>query len=194
MKYVGRMTDPTAIPNLNPQPATPAQPAPAEPAGTVLRDRLIATLNDSGLLAEVDQDGDIAYKVDEQQLFVRTVEGEPGLMRVFGQWSITEDLPQDLTKQLQAANDVTLSLSIIKTAIANHTLVVTGEHLVGPESDLKMLLETTTQMVLQAVQFWHQAVTSDGPHAADTDPAEVAQLIAQQQAAQGGADGTAQQQ
>lgn len=184
------MTDPTAIPNFNPQPATsPQQPQQSAPAGTVLRDRVVATLNDSGLLAEVDQDGDIAYKVDDQQLFVRTVEGEPGLMRVFGQWSITEDLPQDLTKQLLAANDVTLSLSIIKTAIANHTLVVTGEHLVGPASDLRMLLETTTQMVLQAVQFWHQAVTSEGPHAADTDPAEVAALIAQQEAQGGSAQG-----
>lgn len=191
MKYVGSMTDPTAIPNFNPTPSAPPQP---ESTGNALRDRVIHVLNESGLLAEVDQDGDIAYKVDDQQLFVRTVDGEPALMRVFGQWSITDDLPQDLTKQLLAANDVTLSLSIIKTAIANHTLVVTGEHLVGPESDLKMLLDSTTQMVLQAVQFWHQSVTSDGPHAADTDPADVADLVASQQAAAeqgGGAPGQA---
>ena len=29
-----------------------------------------------------------------------------------------------------------------------------------------MLLQSTTQMVVHAVQMWHQAATSDGPHAA----------------------------
>lgn len=150
------MTDPTSLPNFPP------------PAGeSPLRGRVLDALQDEGFRPDIDEDGDVSFKVQGQQLFVRSMEGEVPMMRVFGQWQISDDLPQDLEKQLLAANDVTLSLNIIKTGIANGTLVATGEHLVQPSSDLRMLLQTTIQMVLQAVQMWHQAVTSEGPHAAN---------------------------
>lgn len=178
------MTDPTSLPNFAP----PAS-APSAPVGDgQLQARVMAALQEEGFRPELDDDGDVSYKVEGQQLFVRCVDGEPAMMRIFGQWQITDDLPQDVTKQLLAANDVSLSLNIVKTGLANGNLIVTGEHLVSPADDVKTLVQSTTQMVLTAVQLWHQAVTSDGPHAANSDePPAVAQAMAE--AAQGDADG-----
>lgn len=144
------MTDPTSLPNFPP----PAEESP-------LRGKVLDALQDEGFRPDIDDDGDVAFKVQGQQLFVKCIEAEPPMMRVFGQWQISDDLPQDVNTQLQACNDVTLSLNIIKTGIAGGTLVVTGEHLVFPGADVAMLVNTTTQMVLQAVQMWHQAVTAE---------------------------------
>jgi hypothetical protein len=80
-------------------------------------------------------------------------------MRVFGQWQIGEDVPQDLLTQLQTCNDLTLRLNIVKAGIANNTLVVTGEHVVSPETNVAVLLQVTTQLVLSAVHMWHEAIT-----------------------------------
>lgn len=185
------MTDPTALPNFPTPGNQPEQaglngdqqdPAVGVPtfAGpddeSPARDRVVEALRGLGLEATVDEDGDVSYLVPvteeapegavPQQLFVRAIDGEPAMIRVFGQWQIGDDVPADLTKRLLAANDITLSLNIIKAGIANGNLVVTGEHLIIPESDLSMLLQSTTQMVVQAVQMWHQAATTDGPHAA----------------------------
>lgn len=173
------MTDPTSLPNFAP-PAT--APTAATAGDSSLQQRVLAALQDEGFRPEVDADGDVSYKVEGQQLFVRCVDGEPAMMRIFGQWQITDDLPQDITKQLLAANDVSLSLNIVKTGLANGNLIVTGEHLVSAADDVKSLVQSTTQMVLTAVQLWHQAVTSDGPHAANSDqPPAVAQAMAQAQ-------------
>ncbi|GGB15874.1 hypothetical protein GCM10011492_01990 [Flexivirga endophytica] len=169
------MTDPTSLPNFSPP--APASSAPA--GGGQLQERVMAALQEEGFRPELDADGDVSYKVEGQQLFVRCVDGEPAMMRVFGQWQITDDLPQDITKQLLAANDVSLSLNIVKTGLANGNLIVTGEHLVSAAEDVKTLVQSTTQMVLTAVQLWHQAVTSDGPHAANSsEPPAVAQAMA----------------
>ncbi|WP_181445488.1 hypothetical protein [Flexivirga caeni] len=169
------MTDPTSLPNFAP-PAAPSVPA----GGNQLQQRVLEALQSEGFRPEVDADGDVSYKVEGQQLFVRCVDGEPAMMRVFGQWQITDDLPQDITKQLLAANDVSLSLNIVKTGLANGNLIVTGEHLVSGADDVKALVQSTTQMVLTAVQLWHQAVTSDGPHAATSaEPPAVAQAMAE---------------
>lgn len=168
------MTDPTSLPNFAPPSSAPTA------GGNQLQERVLAALQDEGFRPEVDADGDVSYKVEGQQLFVRCVDGEPAMMRVFGQWQITDDLPQDITKQLLAANDVSLSLNIVKTGLANGNLIVTGEHLVSPSDDVKVLVQSTTQMVLTAVQLWHQAVTSDGPHAANSsEPPAIAQVMAE---------------
>lgn len=145
------MTDPTSLPNF-----------PPSPDESPLRGKVLDALQDEGFRPDIDSDGDVAFKVQGQQLFVKCIEADLPMMRVFGQWQISEDLPQDLNRQLNAANDVSLSLNIIKTGIADGTLVVTGEHLVFPDADVRMLVNTTTQMVLQAVQMWHQAVTAEG--------------------------------
>ncbi|GAB3585868.1 hypothetical protein [Calidifontibacter terrae] len=167
------MTDPTALPNLTPggQPSQP-QPEPEQAIATFagpddespLRDNVVQVLEGEGFRPEVDTDGDVSFKVEGQQLFIRCMDGEPSLLRVFGQWQVA-DLEADLLKRLNAANDITLSLNIIKVGIAGGNLVVSGEHIVTADTDLVMVLQSTSAMILQAVQLWHQAATSDGPHA-----------------------------
>lgn len=144
------MTDPTSLPNFPP-------PSDEHP----LRGRVLDALQDEGFRPDIDADGDVAFKVQGQQLFVRCMEGDFDIMRVFGQWQIGEDIPQDLTTQLSTCNDLTLGLNIIKAGIAAGTLVVTGEHVVAKETDIKGLLQVTTQLILSAVQMWHQNIMGD---------------------------------
>jgi hypothetical protein len=151
------MSDPTSLPNFPP-------PANEHP----LRGRVLDILQDEGFQPDIDSDGDVAFKVQGQQLFVRCLEGDFTIMRLFGQWQIGEDVPQDLLTQLQACNDLTLRLNIVKAGIANNTLVVTGEHVVSPQTDVAVLLQVTTQLVLSAVHMWHESIT--GGHGDDGAP------------------------
>ena len=141
------MTDPTSLPNF-----------PPTPNEHPLRGRVLDALIDEGFEPNIDQDGDVAFTVQEQQLFVRCMEGDFTIMRVFGQWQVGEDVPQDLLSQLQACNELTLRLNVVKAGIANGTLVVTGEHVIAPETDLRALLVVTTQLVLSAVHLWHETI------------------------------------
>ena len=86
------------------------------------------------------------------------MEGDFTIMRVFGQWQIGADVPQDALSQLSACNELTLRLNVVKAGIANETLVVTGEHVIGPDTDVKGLLVVTTQLVLSAVHMWHETI------------------------------------
>src|SRR6476661_1069419 len=146
--YVMTMSDPTSLPNFPP----PSEEHP-------LRGRVLDALMDEGFRPDIDDDGDVAFKVQGQQLFVRCMEGDFTIMRVFGQWQIGDDVPQDLLTQLQTCNDLTLRLNVVKAGIANGTLVVTGEHVVAPETELKTLLQVTIQLVLSAVHMWQEAMT-----------------------------------
>lgn len=139
------MTDPTSLPSFPP-------PADEHP----LRGRVLDALQDEGFRPDLDADGDVSFKAEGQQLFVHCTEGDVPVLRVFGQWQIGEDLPQDELAQLRAANDLTLRLNIVKCGLSNGTLVVTGEHIVTPESDVRGLLQLSTQLVLTAVHLWHQ--------------------------------------
>ena len=139
------MTDPTSLPNFPP----PAGDAP-------LRGRVLDALQDEGFRPDIDGDGDVSFKVEGQQLFVHCAEGEVPVMRVFGQWQIGEDLPTDEMVRLRNANDLSLRLNIVKVGVNNGTLVVTAEHIAGPGADVRALLQISTQLVLTAVQFWHQ--------------------------------------
>ena len=149
------MTDPTALPNV---------PPPAAP-GNAVRDRVVEALRTDGLIAEVDQDGDVAYKVDGQQLFVRVVEGDVTILRVFGQWQIGEDVPSDELAQLRACNELAVRLSVVKAALAGGTLLVTAEQVLLPGTDAHPFLPMLTQAVLAGVQGWHQIVTGQVPGA-----------------------------
>lgn len=142
------MTDPTSLPNF-----------PPSPSERPLRGRVLDALIDEGFEPNIDDDGDVAFTVQEQQLFVRCMEGDFSIMRVFGQWQIGADVPQDALTQLKACNELTLSLNVVKTGIANETLVVTGEHVIGAETDIKGLLIVTTQLLLSAVHLWHDTIT-----------------------------------
>ena len=168
------MTDPTALPNLGQN-----APQASAPQADSLTQKLVDILAGFGFNPQIDGDGDIMYTVDDQNLFVRVMQGEIDLIRIFGQWQITEDLTTDVTKRLNAANDVTLSLNIVKVGVAGDMLVVSGEHLVADGLDLQMVLASTTQMVLQATQLWHTSVSADGEHAATGGVPAFAQALAQ---------------
>jgi hypothetical protein len=146
------MTDPTSLPNF-----------PPPPDEHPLRGRVLDALIDQGLKPDIDADGDVALVVQDQQLFVRCTEGDFQIMRVFGQWAISDAVPADPLKRLETCNDITLQLNIVKTGIANGTLVVTGEHVVTPESDLTALVGVTIQLVLAGVQMWHERIMGGGP-------------------------------
>jgi hypothetical protein len=119
---------------------------------------VLDALIDEGFEPNIDDDGDVAFTVQDQQVFVRCMEGDFTIMRVFGQWQIGADVPQDTLTQLTACNELTLSLNIVKAGIANGTLVVTGEHVVAEDTDVKGLLLVTTQLVLSAVHLWHETI------------------------------------
>jgi hypothetical protein len=146
-RYVRHMTDPTSLPNF-----------PPPPSEHPLRGRVLDALIDEGFEPNLDEDGDVAFTLQEQQLFVRCMEGDFTVMRIFGQWQVGDDVPQDELSQLQACNELTLRLNIVKAGIANGTLVVTGEHVIAPEADVRGLLMVTTQLVLSAVHMWHETI------------------------------------
>ena len=146
------MTDPTSLPNF-----------PPPPGEHPLRGRVLDALIDEGFEPNIDDDGDVAFTMQDQQLFVRCMEGEFTIMRVFGQWQIGADVPQDALTQLMACNELTLSLNVVKTGLANETLVVTGEHVIGADTDVKELLMVTTQLVLSAVHMWHETIMGRTP-------------------------------
>ena len=162
------MTDPTSLPNF-----------PPPPDEHPLRGRVLDVLIDQGLHPDIDSDGDVAFTVQDQQLFVRCTEGDFQIMRVFGQWAISDAVPSDPLTRLATCNEITLQLNIVKAGLANDTLVVTGEHIVTPTSDVAALVNITIQLVLAGVQMWHERIMGGGGEsgpgagqpAPDRDPA-----------------------
>ena len=146
------MTDPTSLPNFPP-------PADEHP----LRGRVLDVLVDVGLAPNIDDDGDVAVTVNDQQLFVRCVDAEAQVMRVFGQWAIQEDLREDVVRLLEQCNNLNLHMNCVKTGITNNTLVVTSEHLITPGADLSALVQISLQIVLQTVHLWHQQILGIAP-------------------------------
>ena len=158
------MTEPTSLPNF-----------PPPPGEHPLRGRVLDALIDEGFEPNIDDDGDVAFSMQDQQLFVRCMEGDFTVMRIFGQWQVGEDVPQDPLTQLLACNELTLRLNVVKAGIANGTLVITGEHVVAPETDVRQLVAVTTGMVLSAVHLWHETImgrTPDGGAEADAETEE----------------------
>ena len=148
------MTDPTSLPNFPP-------PADEHP----LRGRVLDVLVDLGLQPNLDSDGDVAFTVNDQQLFVRCSEGEVEIMRVFGQWQVQDDLLEDRLKLHETCNELNLNMNCVKTGVAGSTLVVTGEHLVTPGADVSTLVQVSIQVILSGVQIWHQRVLGIDPSA-----------------------------
>lgn len=155
------MTDPAALPNF-----------PPPPSEHPLRGRVLDALIDMQLRPDIDPDGDVAFTVSEQQLFVRCVEADLTVMRTFGQWQMADPVPDDLPTQLAACNDVNLSMNFVKTGIANDTLVVTSDHLVRPGDDVPGILQVSIQVVLSGVHLWHQRILGIEPDDTDTDPGQ----------------------
>ena len=148
------MTDPTSLPNF-----------PPPPDEHPLRGRVLDVLVDLGLQPNLDTDGDVAFTVNDQQLFVRCSEGEVEIMRVFGQWQIQEDLLADRLHLHETCNELNLNMNCVKTGVAGSTLVVIGEHLVAPGADLSTMLAGAIQVILSGVHIWHQRVLGIDPNA-----------------------------
>ena len=146
------MTDPSSLPNF-----------PPPPDEHPLRGRVLDVLQDLGLEPNLDDDGDVAFTANEQNLFVRCTEGDVEILRLFGQWQIQDDLLADRLKLHETCNEINLHMNHVKTGIAGSTLVVTGEHVVTPNADLSMMTQISVQVVLSAVHLWHQRVLGIDP-------------------------------
>jgi hypothetical protein len=158
------MTDPTSLPNF-----------PPPPDEHPLRGRVLDVLVDLGLQPNLDNDGDVAFTVNDQQLFVRCSEGEVEIMRVFGQWQIQEELLGDRLHLHETCNELNLNMNCVKTGVAGSTLVVIGEHLATPGADINTMLQVSIQVILSGVRIWHQRVLGLDPSADGDAPAGGAQ-------------------
>lgn len=158
------MTDPTNLPNF---------PMGDDAAGgqtPQLIDQVKERLEADGMKPQVDKDGDIGFDVQGQTMFVRVTEGDVDIMRVFGQWQIGSDVPQDVGRWLQNTNDITLGANVIKMGIVGSTLVVSGEHLMLKGDSPSPRLQLTVNMIMQAVQIWHENVMKDDVQHATAAP------------------------
>lgn len=141
------MTDPTSLPNFPP-------PENEHP----LRGRVLDALIDEGFRPDVDEDGDVAVRVQGQQLFIRCMDTQPPLMRVFGQWMIGDDVPGGEIIRLRAANAVTGALNLVKATVLDDRLVIAVDLVVADSLDLRSLITATVDAVLGSVQTWHATV------------------------------------
>ncbi len=139
------MTDPASLPNFPP-------PADEHP----LRGRVLDALIDAGIQPNVDDDGDVAFTVNDQQLFIRCTEGELRIMRVFGQWQLPAELDGDTPRALEVCNELNLALNCVKTGLGNGTLVVTADFLETPGLDVAAATRIGIPLVLSTVHLWHQ--------------------------------------
>ncbi|WP_194288502.1 hypothetical protein [Ornithinicoccus halotolerans] len=140
------MTDPTSLPNF-----------PPPPEERPLRGRVLDALQDLQFGPDLDSQGDVRFTAKQQQLFVRCLTGgQVDVMRVYGQWRIAESVPDDLMTRLNACNDVTLGVNLVKAGIASGNLVLSVEQVIGQQEDPKAKLQIATGMLLQAVALWHK--------------------------------------
>ncbi|MGL4172764.1 MAG: T3SS (YopN, CesT) and YbjN peptide-binding chaperone 1 [Actinomycetota bacterium] len=160
------MTDPASLPPLvgGSQP-TKRSPDPdslgvtPQPPRTELRDYVLRILGSAGHLPVLDEDGDIAFRVHEQQLFIRCVESDVTMMRVFGLWQaagLAENASADAV--LWACNEVTRQLSVVKTTVADSVIVVSAEHIVTEGAAIDPLVFLSIEMVLRALPHVHEAL------------------------------------
>ena len=138
---------------------------PPPPNEHPLRGRVLDVLIDEGYRPDIDDDGDVAVKVQGQQLYLRATEGEVTILRVFGQWRLGDAVGGDELARLRAGNAVTQRLSVAKTTLADDILVASAEHVVTPATPLAQLIATSLELVLTAVNLWHEAlaeITGEG--------------------------------
>jgi hypothetical protein len=140
------MTDPTSLPNF-----------PPPPEEHPLRGRVLDALQDLQYGPDLDPEGDVKFTAQQQQLFVRCLQGgQVDIMRTFGQWQISDSVPGDLLTRLNACNDVTLGVNLVKAGIAGGNLVLTIEQIIGKKENPKAKLQIAVGLLLQAVALWHK--------------------------------------
>jgi len=150
------VTDPTSLPSMSG--LYPEAPSDLLDVAADLRDRVLAAFTEEGFRPEIDEDGDVAVRIQGQQLFVRCLDTIPPLMRVFGQWMIGEDVPGDELVRLRATNSVVGALNLIKATVVENRLVVAVDLVVNDATDLRPLLSATVEAVMGSVQMWHATV------------------------------------
>ncbi len=144
------MTDPTSLPNFPP----PPQERP-------LSGRVLDALQDLQMSPNLDKEGDVAFEVRDQRMFVKIVQGEQfDIMRVFGQWQVAGTVPDDLLTRLNGCNDVTLGVNLVKAGIAGGNLVLAVEQIVARQEQPKAKLQIATGLILQALSLWHRNVVA----------------------------------
>lgn len=166
------MTDPTSLPSFGfsngngSEPAgDPSGPEPVDESGTMpgideeLRGRVVDALAADGHEATIDEDGDVALRVQDQMVFIRCVQSQPPLMRVFGQWLLDDSLGGDEITRLRAANAVTGAVNLVKVSIDGDRLSVAVDLVVAPGLELGPLLAATLDAVLGSVRTWYQVVS-----------------------------------
>lgn len=154
------MTDPTSFPNFPP----PPQDRP-------LTGRVLDALQDLQMSPNLDKEGDVAFEVRDQRLFVKVVTGEQfDIMRVFGQWQVAQSVPEDLLTRLNGCNDVTLGVNLVKAGIANGNLVLAVEQIIARQEDPKAKVQIATGLVLQALSLWHRNVVAKSKVEAGLEP------------------------
>lgn len=122
-----------------------------------LRERVLDGLLAEGLPAEVDEDGDIGLVLDDQMVFVRCVDSEPPLARVFGQWVLDTTAAGELT-WLRAANAVTGAVNLLKASVHGDRLVVAIDLVVAPGLPLGPVLVAAFQAVLDGARTFTETV------------------------------------
>jgi hypothetical protein len=148
------VTDPTSLPSFGAAPGLADVPA---HVAVELRDRVLEALGEEGFRPGLDEDGDVAYRAQGQQLFVRCLDTEPPLVRVFGQW-IERDVPGGELTRLRAANAVVGAMNLVKATVVDDRLVVAVDLVVSPGLDLRSLLAATTEALLASVQAWYASI------------------------------------
>ncbi len=148
-------------PSTSPPPYDPAAlpwfpPAEDQPLRTLVLQALAA----QGLQPRIDEDGDVGVVLAEQMLFVRCVDAQPPLARVFGQW-VLETADGDELTWLRAANAVTGALNLVKATVHGDRLVIAIDLVLGDVrgDGLGALLTSALDTVLTAVHTWHETVS-----------------------------------
>ncbi len=144
------MTDPTSLPDFPP-------PSGERP----LRGRVLDILIDEGYRPDIDEDGDVAVKVQGQQLYVRSSEGDITVLRVFGQWRLGDAAADELAL-LRACNAVSGRLSVAKATLGDGYLVVSADHVVTAGTPLELVVTSSLELVLTAVAMWHDTLSGSG--------------------------------
>ena len=154
------MTDPTSLPNF-----------PPPPEDRPLTGRVLDALVDLQLQPNLDGEGDVAFVVRDQKLFVKVVPGEQfDIMRVFGQWVIADTIPADMLTRLNGCNDITLGVNLVKSGIANGHLVLAVEQIITRQESPKAKVQIATGLILQALGLWHRNVQAKAAVEAGEDP------------------------
>lgn len=130
---------------------------------------MLDVLIDEGYRPDIDADGDVAVKVQGQQMYLRCTEADITILRVFGQWRLGEAVAGDELARLRACNSVTARLSVAKTTIAEDILVASAEHVVTTATPLAQIVITSLELVLTAVNLWHEALAEITGAPGDTE-------------------------